>query len=144
MGKKAQPSKLLPKDSRTVKPVSPLHSPINVSFRYYSAGNNHCLSLAERNEVRQCMDCIRILTTMTWEQVRNQGGKPGNKTGLGYTTYEDHELKATRPSQLSEDVSISGIRASDTIRIFGANIGNVFHVLWFDRTHSIWTGKPKK
>jgi hypothetical protein len=126
-------------DARKNPPEHPLHVPIKVSFRYYEPGERYCLSGCERDEVRAFMDSLRVLTTMTWVQVRSQGGKPGNKTGLAYTTYEDHLVRAERPN-ISPELRIAGIRAGGKMRIYGVAIENVFHILWFDRNHEIVEG----
>jgi hypothetical protein len=84
------------------------------------------------------MDCLRKLTTMTWHQVLDTGGKGGNKHGLGHTPYNDHTLKgAKRPSGISEDLKISAVRASQKYRVYGFYLNHIFYILWFDRNHEI-------
>lgn len=78
---------------------------------------------------------------MTWMQVLQTAGRPGNKGGLGYTAYKDSDLKhVTRPMGLSADVHISGVRSGAKPRIFGAYKNHVYYVLWFDRNHQIVAG----
>ena len=79
------------------------------------------------------------MPSVTWANVFQLGSKDrSRKTGLNPTKYKDHALNGvTRPAQLSEELPILGIRASDTIRIFGAQSGNTFMVLWFDLGHNI-------
>ncbi len=81
-----------------------------------------------------------MLSQMTWEQLRSQGGRPGNKVGLAYTVYDDHFLNVSRPAQVSPDLKIAGVRASSKMRIFGVSIEQVFHVIWFDRNHEVVSG----
>ena len=81
-----------------------------------------------------------MLSSMTWQQVREQGGR-GSKVGLGFTDYEDHLITgARRPANISPELGISGIRAGSKLRLFGVKIEQVFHILWFDREHSIVPG----
>lgn len=139
--RKIKPSRKLEDSPR---PEKKIHQPVGISFRYVCAGADYCLSKFEADDVREVMDCLRQLTTLTWMQVLQQGGKGENKTGLGYTPYADEILKhVSRPKNLSPDVSIAGIRASQRLRIFGAYQDHVFYLLWFDRDHSIVPIKHK-
>ena len=84
------------------------------------------------------MDCFRQLTTMSWMEVLQSGGRRGNKAGLGYTTYKDSALRgASRPQSIGPDIVISAVRAGGKQRIFGFHLDHVFYVLWFDRNHKI-------
>jgi hypothetical protein len=81
------------------------------------------------------------MTTTTWVDVMRSGGKPGKKTGLGFTPYRDSQLNhVRRPEALSPDVQISGVRAGQKPRVFGAYKDHVYYVLWFDRNHKIVPG----
>ena len=139
MGKKPKPSKAPPGAEPKVIP-HPLHTPIKISFQLYVAGNPHCLSVSGRDDIRRFMDSLRMFTSMTWQQVRAQGGKPGNKAGLGYTNYSDHSLNVKRPDNVSPDLEIAGFRAGGAPRVFGVAMDNVFHVIWFDSNHRIVDG----
>jgi hypothetical protein len=133
--KKIKPSQKLPDHP---KPVNPLHQPVSVSFRYIAAGAEHCLSKCIEDDVREVMDCLRQLTTLTWMQVLQTAGKGENKAGLAYTPYGDDSLKGvSRPQNLSPEIRIAGIRASQRVRVFGAYRDHVFYLLWFDKDHSI-------
>jgi hypothetical protein len=100
-------------------------------------GKEFCLSNCQSAEIRDAVDCLRQLTTLTWWQIRQTGGKK-EKAGLGYTEYEDHELKhIRRPQELDPRIKISGVRASQKFRVFGAYSEHKFYILWFDREHKI-------
>jgi hypothetical protein len=132
------PSKPQPADSRLVQPTKPIEFPVSVSFRYCRPGEKYCLSGHGRDEVKAAMNCLRKLTTLAWRDVLAQGGRGGNKTGLGHTIYGDHQLKhVSRPAALSQEVKISALRASQKSRIFGAYRNQVYYLLWFDRNHEI-------
>lgn len=131
MSKKKSPPVPPPKDDR-------LHRPVTLSFEHYSAGAAYCLSLCTPDEVREAMDCLRQLTTLSWEQVLRSGGKGGNKAGLGCTAYRDADLTgAIRPPAIKTEFRIYGVRATQRFRIFGVYRDHVFVVLWFDRGHAI-------
>lgn len=75
---------------------------------------------------------------MTWQQVLQSGGKGERKAGLGFTEYDDTSLrKVTRPTRLSPEIKIAGIRVDQKMRLFGAYHDHVFYVLWFDPEHAI-------
>jgi hypothetical protein len=138
---KPRPTWNLPDDSRQNKPIKPIHLPLRISFQHIAAGDNHCLSFCKRDDVKEAMDCLRMLTSMTWQQIIEQGGKPGSKVGLGYTPYSDNDMSGVRrPATLSPDIQIGGIRASRGFRVFGAHKDSVFYVLWFDPNHEIVEG----
>lgn len=130
-------------DSLKAAPPSPapkqINTPVTLSFEHVQPGAKHCLSLCLKDELKDISDCLRQLTTLTWQMILEQGGKgPGHKKGLAYTNYPDRVLRTvTRPTRLSPEVGIGAVRASRGSRVFGAYKDHVFYVLWFDRTHEI-------
>ena len=136
MGKRIPKLPTLP--DRPKPQPSRMHTPIGVSFRRVDPGADFCLSECTRDEVREYIDALRQLTTLTWQQVLETGGKGRNKAGLAFTPYADSDLRrVTRPAWLSEDVRISAVRASQRSRIFGIYLEHTFYILWFDRGHDI-------
>lgn len=138
--KKIRPSQeLAPHPPRPGKgQESPLHRPVSLSYRYAEVGGTFCLSKSRQEEVIQVMDCLRRLTTLTWQQVLDSGRRGEGKAGLNCTRYPDNSLRrVSRPSELSPDVPIVGVRASAKYRVFGAYLEHVFYILWFDRNHDI-------
>lgn len=120
------------------KVVNRLHTPVGVSFKSVTAGDSFCLSHCTQDEVREVVDCLRQLTTNSWQQVLQSGGKGQNKAGLAYSPYNDDAIKkVTRPAWLSQDIKIAAVRATQKMRVFGVYIDHVFFVLWFDREHAI-------
>lgn len=70
---------------------------------------------------------------MTWLEVQRTGGKPyGGKVGLGYTPYPDLKFEG-----VSEDITISGLRASDRFRIYGYHLAEIYYIVGFDPSHEI-------
>ena len=115
-----------------------VRKPVSLSFKHTEPGEIYCLSHCDADEVREAIGCLRQLCTLEWIQVLQTAGKGDKKAGLGYTRYDDDALRNVgRPGWLSEDVKISGIRASRKMRIFGVYIDHIFYVLWFDRNHDI-------
>ncbi|MCI0681368.1 MAG: hypothetical protein L0Y71_04625 [Gemmataceae bacterium] len=122
-----------------VLPPKRIQTPVSVSFRHVvQPGDAFCLSTLGQDEVREVVDCLRQLNTLTWQQILQQSGKGPRKAGLAYTLYPDHALRGvSRPAVISPDIRIAAVRASQKIRVFGVYIEHVFHILWFDRNHEI-------
>ncbi len=139
MGKRIRPSGSKPEPPRPA--VNRIHTPVSISFARVAIRDQFCLSHCNPAGVREVVDCLRQLTTLSWQQVLQTGGKGKNKAGLGYTPYPDTVLtRVSRPTWLSDDIRIAGLRASREIRIFGFYIDHTFYVLWFDRNHEIVPG----
>ena len=133
--KRIHASMQLPTDSRE-QPPKKLDMPVSISYRYIQPGRKYCLCRCEKQEIIEAADCLRQLTTLTWEQVWRSGG--GARSGLGYTRYKDSALKRVkRPRDFSTDIEIAAIRATRKMRIYGGYKDHVFFVLWFDRNHEI-------
>ena len=79
------------------------------------------------------MGAFRLLTTMTWNQVRESGTSSGYKTGLGHTRYP--MMDKLLPTQVRSTAKMVGIRASEKFRIYGFHFKQVFYVLIFDQHH---------
>ena len=136
---------------QTVKPTEPLltrqrpksriSEPVTISFRYVKPGDRFCLSHCGRDQVKAYKDLLRRLTTVEWRDVLSTSTKnKANKTGFGYTSYKDTDLRAARPGSLDKGIQISGVRASGKARLFGAYKDGVYYVLWFDSEHKIVAG----
>jgi hypothetical protein len=112
---------------------------VSVSFRYTEPRGKFCLNQCGRHEVKGYESCLQKLTDRTWAEILETGGKH-KKTGLAYTKYRDSDLhKVRRPSDLSKELAISAVRASEKARLFGVYVYDegVYYVLWFDRNHEI-------
>lgn len=70
---------------------------------------------------------------MKWYDVISTGGKPyGEKVGLGYTPYPHLKFE-----EVSQDVRISGLRASQKMRFFGYHLGSIYYIVRFDPKHQL-------
>lgn len=108
-----------------------------VSFEKYRKGE-FCLSDCERPAVKGFADCLRMLCSLTYQQLLLQSSKGPGKRGLNPTLYDDGDLKgARRPAHVPSHHRICGVRAGDDDRLFGYFVGSVFYVLWFDSHHEI-------
>jgi len=140
MGEEIQASQPLPSDSRSTRPTPAAPDgkiPLAICFKHTEFKGQYCLGHCTTIEAKAAVECFRKLLAMTYGDAYKQGG--GRiKTGLALTYYTDDALRhVSRPAEISEDVRIAGIRASDKFRIFGAVMKQTFYVLWFDRNHEI-------
>src|SRR5262249_4648938 len=104
-----------------------MQKPVSLSFKYFNPGGEWCLSESEKHEIIDVLDCFRQTTDLGWQAVLNTGGKGKNKAGIACTQYQEGTLQhVTRPQNLSRDVNIFGLRASQGYRIF---VGYSQHVL---------------
>jgi hypothetical protein len=140
MGRNSR-KRVKPSQTQPEVPPKPISRPVRLSYEYVVPGKEFCLSHCGKDDIRETADCLRQLTTLTWQQVLQSGGKPGNKQGLGYTPYKDSALRhVQRPARLDPEIQIAGIRASQKMRVFGAYLDHVFYLLWFDPNHEIVGG----
>jgi hypothetical protein len=133
-----QPSWKLVKDSQQ-NPPKQINTPVTLSFEHVAPGSQHCISECTKDELKDILDCLRQLTTLTWNQILQQrGNSPGHRKGLAFTTYPDTALRTvTRPIRFAQEIAIGAVRASRGGRVFGGYKSHVFYVLWFDRSHQI-------
>lgn len=133
---KKGPKYLIPPPSPLESPnpqQKPIHRPVSISFQFHSEGDRYCLSNCGKEEIRAYLKSMRLLTTMSWMDVIDTGGKPyGGKTSLGYTKYDDLKFE-----EVSQDVEISGLRAGQRMRFFGYHIGTIYYIVRFDPKHQI-------
>jgi hypothetical protein len=92
-----------------------------------------CLSHCQKMEVRAFVKAMRILTTLTWMDVIETGGKPyGGKNSLGYTLRDDIKFPT-----VGEEIRISSLRAGDKERIFGFHDNQIYYILAFAPNHDL-------
>lgn len=103
-----------------------------------------CFSHWEKAELSQLSNFIRSFSQHTWDSVYKTAGKPGNKTGLGYTPYHISEMKAGEDvlkrirERVSEDISFFELRVSQKIRVHGFQSQSAFFLVLLDREHRVF------
>lgn len=101
---------------------------VTMSFQWAKPGKDMCLSRCTTEQVCAVIDCLRMMSSLTWT------GVFGLK-GLDYKNIEDDALSFQRPASVDKAVPISQVRFSGKGRIYGANHGGVFHLIRFDPDH---------
>lgn len=114
---------------------STIHHKVVFSFEHYDRGYQ-CISTWTQDEAKTLLEMFHKASQLTWMEVFRTGGKSGSKVGLGWTDFKDND-PFVRPPNLSKDLSISEMRASKKLRVFGAKKDAVFYVLRLDRQHGV-------
>lgn len=101
------------------------------SFEYLQAG--WCVQDCQQEERSKMLDKLRRLSALSWKDIRQQ-----DRHHLGSEIIARNSIKAAIPSFLTEDVKLLAFRAFDKAAMVGYRSGRVFHVLWIDRTFTLY------
>ena len=108
-----------------------------VSLRYVQE-DFQCFSKWNEDEMKHFWSFNRRIHDYSWQQVLEQGGKPGQKVGFGYTIIpRDKYPSKAFIDQFSPDATFFELRANDTIRLHGFRDKSIFYICWLDRAHEI-------
>lgn len=109
----------------------------DLSLKYYDY-NYQCFSEFSPEDLRQFTDVCRKFSQMNWGDIKKQGGKKGNKTGLAPTLIERHQLPKSRMlEKISDDIDFMELRLSKKARIFGFRSSSTFFLVFLDNKHEI-------
>ena len=103
------------------------------SLKYYDY-DYCCFSELSKEELKKFTNLSRKFRSMTWLQIKNQGGKK-QKCGLGLTPINRDSLPQKEIKEVSEDVRFLEIRLSKKARIFGFRSHATFFIVFIDRNH---------
>lgn len=78
------------------------------------------------------MDTFRLMEQLEWNQILTH-------TGLQMKKANTKTLSKPLPCDISPDVTLYEIRVTQRARIFGYIFNNVFHLVWFDRRHEVYS-----
>lgn len=79
------------------------------------------------------LDKLRRLSALSWKDIRQQ-----HRHRLGSEIIDRNSIRAAIPAFLTEDVKLLAFRAFDKVAMVGYRSGRVFHVLWVDRTFTLY------
>lgn len=105
----------------------------HVSFEYFDS-DHECISDWEGHEVKLLFNSLRILCTMTWQEVKQtgvRGAGPGN-AGLRYKLVD---VRMPLPEYFSEEVRVAEMGCSKGRRFMGVREDATFYIIWLDRNH---------
>jgi hypothetical protein len=135
----AEPSKL----SRLVSSALSLHESDSqqpfVALKYYLSGWE-CFSAWQPDELSAFSDFCRKLGSMTWQQIYEQGGRRGNKTGLAFTLHDENANTPEFPflGALDLEIKMFELRVTQKVRVHGFRVENTFFLVLLDREHRVY------
>jgi len=137
--KKISASVQTPATGQNVQPAQiDWQAQVVVSFKYSNPGGRYCLSDCNAQQVREFKECLKKLTEYTYQQLFATSNKdPKLKQGLAWEMVNESGMKVGRPAQLDPSMRISSVRATQRMRLFLTQKGNVFYILWYDKDHEI-------
>ena len=114
--------------------------PATVSFRHAAIGGEYCLSACNADQLRSVANTLRVMTTLSWQEIYRSARKGVGKSGLAWTPYHDRAIRRPRPDTIPAEVKLAGIRVSEKFRILGYRLEDTFYVIWFDPSHKLVDG----
>jgi hypothetical protein len=115
-----------------------------IVLKYYQA-DWECFSAWNKPELKCFSDFIQKLSTLTWGDIYNTAGSPGNKIGVGYTTYQLSKMKTGSEtlkkvqSLVSPELTFFELRLSKKIRVHGFQSQSAFFLVMLDKDHRVFS-----
>lgn len=107
------------------------------SFRFgHSDPSKYCLHEWQASEIKALVETFKRLEQRTWRQIKATGGQGDASGGLGYKPI-DRKMLPALPADVPPDATISEIRVTQKMRLFGHRSEAMFYLVWFDREHGI-------
>ncbi|MBF8793477.1 hypothetical protein IRZ70_11745 [Pseudomonas monteilii] len=101
------------------------------SFEYLQ--NGWCIQDCQQEERSKMLDKLRRLSSLSWREIRQQ-----DRHGLGTEIIDRNAIKTAIPNFLTDDVNLLAFRVIEKAPMVGYRKGRVFHVIWIDRTFSLY------
>lgn len=115
--------------------VSTDHLPPLFSMKYFDFGAE-CPSEWAGTDMRSLFSMFQKAGSLTWNDIKKTGGNPGSAVGLGFRVVENAPIKI--PPGISQDESISEMRATKKARVFGVRVDQTYYVIELDRGHRVF------
>lgn len=123
-GPRIQAPQPLPQDTE--------HLPPAFSLRHLAKA--YCISKCTLREKADFAETLRKLGQMPWAQL-----KQAPRRGLGYERIARHRITAGIPPAITDDVDrFYAFRFSGRAPMVGYRDGQVFHIIWLDRTFKLY------
>jgi hypothetical protein len=104
---------------------------VSVSLKYWHT-RSQCISEWQRRELEGLRKFVDKIQGLTWAQIKAD-------TGLKYQTHKGATGHGfSRPQNLSKDVALFELRLSGRARVHGAEVNDVFYLVWLDRNHDVF------
>jgi hypothetical protein len=110
-----------------------------VALKYYQPAYE-CFSEWGRDELKAFSTFCRKVTERSWEQIRQSGGGPGNKSGLGFSPHKDRRKLPSHGLRdlISPEVEFSEMRVTQKARVHCFRMKATFFLVWLDKDHRIY------
>lgn len=123
--------------ARQSKLLKPSHVPTERSpeqlspvFSLEHLQRSHCVSaIVDRSERGLFLDALYTLSRLTWAQINS-----APRHGLGPERMPKHQIKATIPSCVTDDVNLLVFRWKGKLPFVGFRDGRVLHLLWIEQS----------
>jgi hypothetical protein len=115
-----------PKEKLSVDALTPW-------FCFAKLRPSHCISECTKDERAALADTLRLLSSMTWSELRHAPRK-----GRGYEKIARNSFNAHIPDAITQDVDLLSFRFCGNAPIVGYRMDRVFHVVWVDRAFDVY------
>ncbi|MEJ1391693.1 MAG: hypothetical protein RPU34_12500 [Candidatus Sedimenticola sp. (ex Thyasira tokunagai)] len=95
--------------------------------------SGYCVQNCTRDEKAALADRMRILSQLTWQQLRN-----ADRHGLGYEKISTGSLNVAIPPALKDDVSFIAFRFKGKAPMVGYKENSTFFIVWLDRDFTLY------
>ena len=125
-----------PNSGKYIKPKAvieetPDQQPPVFSLQYLQQG--YSLAECDKEEAAAFAQMLARLSQMKWADI-----KTAARHGLGFEKIARNALKPPIPSHITDDVNFIAFRFSGMKPMVGYREGVIFHVLWLDRSFSLY------
>ena len=94
---------------------------------------DYSLSACTRNEKAAFADTLQRLSQITWNEISSS-----SRHGAGYERIRRNAIRSGIPPHLQADVNFIAFRFFGKAPMVGYRDENIFHILWIDRTFSLY------
>jgi hypothetical protein len=123
-GRKFSPS------SENQRPSPETQKPV---FSLYYIQKSHCLSDCNKDEKAAFSDTLHKLSQLTWNEIILSP-----RHGLGCEKISRNSIKSAIPSHIKDDAVLIAFRFFGRASMVGYREGNTLHVIWLDRTFTLY------
>jgi hypothetical protein len=102
-------------------------------FSLHYLSRDFCLSACTKDEKAAFSDTLRKLSQITWNEISSSP-----RHGTGYERIRRDALRSSIPPHLQDDVNFIAFRFFGRAPMVGYRDENIFHVVWIDRTFSLY------
>lgn len=119
------------KESKPLDSIPPECKKPVFSFQYLD--KEYCISLCEKEDKIALVDQLRILSSLTWAEIRQNG-----RHATGSEKIKRNSIKRPVPIHIKEDATFIALRFSGKKSMVGYRENEIFHVIWLDRNFTLY------